>query len=129
MAADCALRIVVVDDYVDATDMLALLLQMQGYEVIRSYAGADAIEKACAYQVDVVLLDLAMPEVDGYEVAQQLRQRDACRDTLLIAITGYADDEHRQLAKQAGLDQYFVKPVDFAALCEALEGQCSVRQN
>src|SRR6516225_3654257 len=101
MAANRALRIVVVDDYADATDMLALLLQMNGYEVIRSYAGADAIEKACAYQVDVVLIDLAMPEVDGYEVARQLRQRDACKDALLIAITGLIDKQYRRRAIKA----------------------------
>jgi CheY-like chemotaxis protein len=127
MAANRALRIVVVDDYADATDMLALLLQMNGYEVIRSYAGADAIEKACAYQVDVVLIDLAMPEVDGYEVARQLRQRDACKDALLIAITGLIDKQYRRRAIKAGFDYYFIKPVDFDVLREVLEDQRSVR--
>jgi CheY-like chemotaxis protein len=127
MAANRALRIVVVDDYADATDMLALLLQMHGYEVIRSYAGADAIEKACAYQVDVVLIDLAMPEVDGYEVARQLRQRDACKDALLIAVTGLIDKQYRRRAIKAGFDYYFIKPVDFAVLREVLEDQRSVR--
>jgi two-component system CheB/CheR fusion protein len=128
MAANRPLRIVVVDDYADATDMLALLLQMEGHEVIRSYAGADAIEKVCAYQVEVAIIDLAMPQVDGFEVARRLRQRDSCKDTLLIAVTGYADDEHRQLAEEVGFDQYLVKPVDFGVLCEVLEDQWSARQ-
>lgn len=123
MAESRSFRILVVDDYVDATDTLALLLQMTGYEVLQSYEGADAIEKACAYQVDVIILDLAMPEVDGYEVAREIRQRDTCKDTLLVALTGYADDEHRHLAKQVGFDHYFVKPVDFTNLLDAMEAR------
>ena len=123
MAASHALRIVVADDDVDTTNALAKLLQMTGYEVIRCYAGADAIEKACTFQVEVVILDLAMPELDGYEVARQLRQSDACKDALLIAVTGYADEEHRQLALQVGFDHYFVKPVDLAVLRDVLEAR------
>jgi DNA-binding response OmpR family regulator len=125
MAANHALRIVVVDDDVDTTNTLAMLLQMTGYEVIRCYAAADAIEKACTFQVEVVILDLAMPEVDGYEVARQLRQSDVCKDALLIAVTGYADEAHRQLAMQVGFDHYFVKPVDFAVLHDVLEARKS----
>lgn len=128
MDANRPLRIVVVDDCADATDMLALLLQMAGYEVLRSYTGADAIEKISAYQADVAILDLAMPEVDGYEVARQVRQREASKDVLLIAVTGFADDAHRRRAREVGFDHYFVKPVDFAILREVVEGQRSERQ-
>jgi two-component system CheB/CheR fusion protein len=125
MAANHAFRIVIVDDDVDTTNTLTMLLQMKGYEVIRCYAGADAIEKACSFHVEVVILDLAMPEVDGYEVARQLRQSDACKDTLLIAVTGYADEEHHQRAMQVGFDHYFIKPVDFAVLHDVLEAHKS----
>jgi DNA-binding response OmpR family regulator len=125
MAEKRSLRVVVVDDYVDATDTLALLLQMAGYEVLRSYAGADAIEKASAYHVDVVIIDLAMPEVDGYEVARQIRRREACKDALLIAVTGLVEERYRERARKAGFDYYFVKPVDFNVLREVVDSQLS----
>jgi DNA-binding response OmpR family regulator len=128
MAAKRPLRILVVDDCADATDMLALLLQMAGYEVLRSYTGADALEKTVAYEVEVVILDLAMPEVDGYEVAQQIRQREHGKEVLIIAVTGFADDAHRQRANEVGFDHYFVKPVDFAVLRDVVEGHQSTRQ-
>ncbi len=100
-----------------------MLLQMTGYDVIRCYAGADAVDQASIFQAEVVILDLAMPGLDGYDVARQLRLSDACKDALLIAVTGYADEEHRQLAMQVGFDYYLVKPVEFPALCRLLEGR------
>jgi len=118
-------RIVVVDDNHDSTDSLAMLLELTGHEVIRSYDGDDAIEKACACQPDVMLLDLAMPKVDGCQVARRIRQHDGCKDTLLVAITGYTDDAHRVQAKQAGFDHYLIKPVEFADLSALLEGRKS----
>ncbi len=127
MAAHRPLRIVVVDDCADATDMLALLLQMAGYEVMRSYSGADALEKITAYRAEVVILDLAMPDVDGYEVARQVRQHDPGQQVVLIAVTGFADDAHRRLAEEVGFDHYFVKPVDFAALRDVVESHKTAR--
>lgn len=121
MAVNHALCIVVVDDDRDTIETLVWLLQMAGHEVVGCHAGQDAIEEACADQADVVFIDLAMPEMDGYEVAHQLRQCDACKDALLIAVTGLVDEEHRQRAMQAGFDDYLVKPVDFAILDQALE--------
>jgi CheY-like chemotaxis protein len=125
MAANRALRVVVVDDDRDTIETLVWLLQMEGHEVVGCHAGQDAIEKACAHQADVVIIDLAMPEVDGYEVARQLRQRDACKDALLIAVTGYANEEHRQRAMQVGFDDYLVKPVDLAVVHKALQARKS----
>jgi CheY-like chemotaxis protein len=129
MAANRPLRILVVDDCADATDMLALLLQMAGYEVLRSYSGADALEKIIAYQVDLVILDLAMPELDGFEVARQIRQRHPGKEVLVVAVTGYADDAHRQLAREVGFDHYLVKPVDFEVLREVVETRHSASEH
>lgn len=129
MIANRSLRVVVVDDDIDCTDTLAMLLQTAGHEVIRSYAGKDAIEEACACQPDVMFIDLAMPKLDGYHVARQVRQHDLCKDTLLVAVTAFGDDTHRQLAMQAGFDHYFVKPVDFPVLRQVLDSRKSTRQN
>ena len=116
-----ALRVVIVDDDRDTVNTLVWLLQTAAHEVVGCYAGQEAIDEACAKRAEVVIIDLAMPGLDGYEVARRLRRHDACNDALLIAVTGYSDDEHRKLAREAGFDYYFVKPVHFATLCEVLE--------
>ncbi len=123
MAANRPLRIVAIDDNADSTDTLAMVLEGAGYEVIRAYDGRDGIERVCACRPDVILLDLAMPELDGYQVARQIRARDACKGALLVAVTGYGDDMHRRLAREAGFDHYLVKPVDFMVLRELLEAR------
>ena len=123
MDAITSLRVVVVDDNRDATDTLVWLLQKAGHHVVGCYAGQDAIEKACACKADAMLVDLAMPGVDGIQVARRIRQSDHNKATLLIAITGYADEAHRQLGLSAGFDHYLVKPVEFHALCGLLDGQ------
>jgi CheY-like chemotaxis protein len=123
MAANPSLRVVVVDDDVDWTDVLAMQLQTAGHEVIQSYGAKDAIEEACACQPDVMFIDLAMPRLDGYQVARRVRQHDSCKDTLLVAVTAFADDTHRQLAKEAGFDHYLVKPVDFPVLRQVVDSR------
>jgi DNA-binding response OmpR family regulator len=119
------LRVVIVDDDRDTVNTLVWLLQTAGHEVVGCYAGWDAIDEACARRAEVVIIDLAMPGLDGNEVARRLRRQDACKDALLIAVTGYSDDEHRKLAREAGFDHYFVKPVHFATLSELLEARKS----
>jgi two-component system CheB/CheR fusion protein len=115
-------RVVVVDDDRDTTDTLVWLLQTAGHDVVGCYAGPDAVAHACANRAEVVIIDLAMPGLDGYEVARQLRQSDACKDALLIAVSGYSDDHHRRLATLVGFAHYFVKPVDYVILRKAVEG-------
>jgi CheY-like chemotaxis protein len=113
-------RVVVVDDDRDATDTLVWLLQMAGHEVVGCYTGQEAVEKACASSPDVMLIDLAMPGVDGNQMARQVREQGRNKQALLIAISGYADDAHRQLCMSAGFDHYLVKPVEFPVLCALL---------
>jgi CheY-like chemotaxis protein len=106
------LRILVVDDRPDAADSLAILLGVLGHDVQVAYSGRCAVEKTAVTQFDVVLLDIAMPDLDGYSVAQRIRENSSSKESLVIAVTGFADDAHRQRSEKAGFDDYLVKPVD-----------------
>ena len=110
------LRVLVVDDNHDTADSMALLVNAWGHDVCVAYAGAAALEAAAAYRPDVLLLDVAMPVVDGNHVARQLRRQTRFKDTLLIAVTGYADQAHRLASEGAGFDHYLVKPVNLSTL-------------
>ena len=105
-------RLLVVDDNMDAADILVMTLQMFGHEVQVAYSGQAALETAVEYQPECVLLDIGLPEMDGYQVAQHLRQQPQTKDVWLIAMTGYGQDSDRQRTKEAGFDHHFVKPVD-----------------
>jgi signal transduction histidine kinase len=110
-------RILVVDDNRDAAETLGLLLQVQGHEVRTAHDGAAALAVlAESYLPDVVLLDISLPGMDGYEVARRLRQNPALDTVLLVALTGYGNEEVRSQAQQAGFDHYMVKPLDLDAL-------------
>jgi CheY-like chemotaxis protein len=102
-------RILVVDDNKDAADTLATLLRLWGLEVRVVYDGAQAIEAANAYLPDCILTDIGLPGIDGYVLAERVRQTDALRMTILIAITAYSDVGK---AKAAGFDHHLVKPAD-----------------
>ena len=110
------LRVLVADDCTDAADSLSMLLRMWGHDVRLTYDGEAAIEMACVYRPDVLLLDIAMPKLDGCRLAQQLRRQTGFMDTLLVAITGYADDAYRLLCEAAGFDLFLIKPIDPATL-------------
>jgi two-component system CheB/CheR fusion protein len=113
-------RVLVVDDNVDAADMLAMMLQMFGHEVQAAYSGESALEKAVGYQPEFVLLDIGLPDIDGYEVALRLRRQPQTKDVTLIAMTGYGQDSDRQRSKAAGFDHHLVKPVEPQKLQELL---------
>lgn len=113
-------RVLVVDDNRDATETMAELLQLWDYAVEVAYDGISALEIARRFRPQVVLLDLTLPGKDGYEVARELR-REICRDgTLLVAVTGLAQEEARRRALEAGFDQHLVKPVDPTELRQVL---------
>jgi CheY-like chemotaxis protein len=113
------LRVLVVDDCRDTTDSTAELVGLWGHDARRAYAGAAALEMAAEYRPDVMLVDLAMWGLDGYEVARQARRLPGLDRSLLIAVTGYPGAEHRRLAADAGFDFYAPKPMDPSTL-EAL---------
>ena len=114
-------RVLVVDDNVDAADMLVMMLQMFGHEVKAAYSGQAALETAVEYQPDFVLLDIGLPDMNGYEVAQHLRQQERLKNVSLIAMTGYGQDSDRQRSEEAGIDLHLVKPVDPKKLQDLLE--------
>ena len=115
-AAPARHRILVVDDNRDAADSLALLLTLQGSEVRTAYDGLEAVEAAAVFQPDIVLSDIGMPRLNGYEAAQKIREQCRGRQVVLIAMTGWGQEEDRRRSNQAGFDFHLVKPVDLAAL-------------
>jgi len=110
------LRILVADDNQDNAESLALLLQMMGHEVRTELDGARAVETAEAFQPQVVLLDLGMPQLNGYEAARRIRALPGGDEVVLIAQTGWSQPEDRQRSKDAGFDHHVVKPIPARAL-------------
>jgi CheY-like chemotaxis protein len=113
-------RILVVDDHADTARSMALLLEHAGFEVETAGDGPWALAAACRRRPDFVLLDLALPGMDGYEVARRLRQDPACRDTVIIAVTGHGQPEDRRQSRAAGIDHHLLKPVEVEALLSLL---------
>lgn len=113
-----AKRILIVDDNSDAADSLSQLLQLNGHHTRTVYSANDALEEAKTFVPDVVLLDIGLPHMDGYEVAIHLRQTRS--RLMLVAITGYGQASDMQKSKDAGFDMHFTKPVSFTDLEEVL---------
>jgi CheY-like chemotaxis protein len=116
-------RILVVDDSVDAAEALGELLRDFGHEVATAHDGPKALDSARLHRPEVVLLDIGMPEMDGYEVAKRMREELGLGDALLVALSGHGEDRDRRLAREAGFDQHVTKPVDAARLVELLKLQ------
>jgi two-component system CheB/CheR fusion protein len=115
-----AQQVLVVDDNRDSAKTLALVLRIAGHQVEVAFTGPDALEVAQRQQPRVVLLDLAMPGMDGYKVAQALRERAETKDAFIIAISGYGPDEHRERSQAAGINLHLLKPVQNEQLLEIL---------
>jgi CheY-like chemotaxis protein len=109
-------RVLVVDDNVDHADSLATLLRLDGHEVHTAYDGQEAIDAFRAVHPDVVLLDIGMPGLNGYETARQIRELGGAPGIKLIALSGWGQQRDRQLSESAGFDHHLVKPVESAAL-------------
>ena len=105
-------RVLVVDDNVDAATTVADLLSMTGSEVDVVHDGHSAVEHAASFKPDVVLLDIGLPDISGYEAARQIRKLQGVRQPKLIALTGWGQAQDKQMAAQAGFDQHWAKPVD-----------------
>jgi CheY-like chemotaxis protein len=114
-------RILVVDDNADAAQSLATLLKLRGHEVQVALGGREALAAARAAPPELVFLDIGMPEIDGYEVARQLRA-ELNGDTMgLIAVTGWGTEQDRRRSKEAGFDFHLTKPVGLAAVEQVME--------
>ncbi|MGH8199357.1 MAG: response regulator [Steroidobacteraceae bacterium] len=104
-------RLLVVDDNRDAAESMSMLLEMWGHEVTFAYDGPSAIETAQQWRPEAVFLDIGLPGMDGYQVAERLRELPQAKDAVLIAITGYGQQDDRLRSQRAGIDHHLVKPV------------------
>jgi PAS domain S-box-containing protein len=119
-AAAVPLRILVVDDNIDAANSLELVLKLSGHTVVSAFSGTETLEAVRSQRLDVIFLDIAMPGLNGYQIAERLRSSPETKDIILIATTGYGQDEDRQRAIQSGFDHHLVKPVEFKVVEELL---------
>jgi PAS domain S-box-containing protein len=115
-------RILVADDNRDSAEMLATSLELQGHDVATAHDGEHAIALVETFQPDVAFLDLGMPKVDGYSAARRIREEPWGRRVLLVAVTGWGQDEDKRRSRQAGFDAHLVKPVDLAEIETLLGG-------
>jgi len=114
-------RVLVADDNVDAARSLGLVLSQMGYDVQIVHGGEAALEAARSQAPELVLLDLAMPGLDGLAVARRMREDPRLRQARIVALTGHGQDEDRQRTQAAGFDEHIVKPISPEALCRVLE--------
>jgi DNA-binding response OmpR family regulator len=119
-------RVLVVDDNTDAADSLAMLLEVRGDEVRIAYDGLEALEAEDVFRPDVVLLDIGMPKLSGYDVAKRIRESRGDM-VLIVAITGWGQEDDRQRAREAGFDHHFTKPVDFEMLLGLIDRESPSR--
>jgi CheY-like chemotaxis protein len=115
------LRVLIVDDNADAANVLQMLLSTTGHEVRIEYTAASAIERARQFAPQVCLLDIGLPDMDGKDLARRLRSMPETADAMLIAATGYGQEQDRKDTIAAGFDHHFVKPVDTAKLLALLK--------
>jgi CheY-like chemotaxis protein len=109
-------RILIADDNADSAESMGMLLRLMGNDVRIASDGLDAVEQAAAFQPDIVLMDIGMPRLDGYEAARRIRNQPWSRDTLLVAVTGWGPSDDDEEATAAGFDRHFTKPLDPAEL-------------
>jgi PAS domain S-box-containing protein len=121
------LRILIVDDSPDGADSLAMLLEFGGHETHQAYDGLEAIEAAERLHPDVVLLDIGLPRMNGYEACRRIREQPWGRDLVLVALTGWGQEEDRNRSREAGFDAHLVKPVDHDVLLELLASVPAIR--
>jgi hypothetical protein len=115
-----ARRVLVVDDNIDAAESVAMILRLDGHQVRLAHDGAEALRAAEQFEPDVVVLDIGLPGMNGYEVAERLRRQARSRKPVLVALTGYAQESDRQRAAAAGFDHHLTKPVEPVALQDLL---------
>ncbi len=114
------MRILIIDDHADAADSLGELLQALGHEVEVAHTGKGAVERALRFRPHVIFCDLAMPEVDGLSVCQELRRVAELQDAVAVAWTGFTDPDTRRRAEAVGFAHYLVKPTGLPELMELL---------
>ncbi len=114
-------RVLVVDDNVDAAEMLGEMLSLAGHVVSVKNDPITALETVQEFQPDVAVLDIGLPGMTGYELAERLRDTASCQSCRLVALTGYGQEQDRRRSARAGFDHHLVKPVDFERLMNILD--------
>ncbi len=114
-------RILVVDDNRDAEESMSVLLKLMGADVSAAHDGLEALEVAAIFRPQVVLLDIGMPKLHGYDTARRFRQEEWGKEIVLVALTGWGREEDRRRAEEAGFDGHLIKPVQVSALRQLLE--------
>jgi CheY-like chemotaxis protein len=123
------MRVVIVDDNEDTTETTALLLTAWKHEIRVAHTGSEALQVASEFQPEVILLDIGLPEIDGYDVARRLRQDPRFKNTLIIAVSGYGSSSDQQLLREAGFDEHLVKPVDLERLSRDLSEKLELKRS
>jgi len=116
-----AQRILIVEDNEDSALSLKMLLEAMGYAVHVVHDGEGALEAACAQYPDVILMDIGLPRMSGYEAARRIRQNCTQKTMLIIALTGWGQEDDRRKSVEAGIDHHLVKPLDLGQLKLLLE--------
>jgi CheY-like chemotaxis protein len=115
-------RILIVDDLKDSADSLAMLLRMSGHEVQTAYDGEEAVIAAEKFRPEVVLLDIGMPRLNGYDACRRIREKPWGKSIILIAVTGWGQEDDRRRTEEAGFNGHMVKPVNSRDLMKVLAG-------
>jgi CheY-like chemotaxis protein len=126
-ASKSSLRILIVDDNRDGADSLAMLLRLMGNDTRTAYDGQQGVAVAGAFRPDVMLLDIGLPKLNGYEACRRIREQAWGKKVVLIAVTGWGQEEDRRRSHAAGFDHHLVKPVDPQELIKLLAGFQPVR--
>ena len=122
-------RILVVDDNRDSADSLATVLQLMGHDIHKAYDGLESVQAAATFRPDVVLLDIGLPKMNGYEAARRIREQSWGTGMALIALTGWGTEEDKRRAMEAGFDHHLTKPVEPVALEKLLALIAPLRQS
>jgi CheY-like chemotaxis protein len=112
-------QVLLVDDNEDARELLGGLLEIQGYQVQVAADAPGALEIAARWKPQIIVLDLGLPEVDGWELARQLRRVDGLAGVRIVALTGYGSERDRERSREAGIDQHLLKPIEISQLVRA----------
>jgi PAS domain S-box-containing protein len=113
-------RVLVVDDNEDAASSLATLLKMTGNEIEIAHDGLEAVQAAETFRPDLILLDIGLPKLNGFDVCQRIREQPCGKEMVIVALTGWGQEDDRRRSKEAGFDHHMVKPLDYAALMKLL---------
>lgn len=119
----CSLRILIIDDNKDLATLLCLLLELMGHNAVSDNTGSAGLGIAKTDKPDVIFVDIGLPDLNGYEVAKQIRNEESLKDVFLVALTGYAGNNDRELALDAGFNRHISKPIDSATLKWVLDNR------